>query len=111
MTPIEIAKQAASTDKDLLRAYYLGAVGIRRDGAIVTARNGSSQCKLASAHAERRLARKLDKGSIVFVVRVMRDGRLGNARPCPACMLALKSRGVRRVFYSVSYNRIESEEL
>lgn len=97
-----IAMAAAfAVAKQDVRAFRLGAVGKRNDGAIVLARNGSGLCRVPSAHAEARLSRKLDVGSTVFVARVLRDGRWANAKPCLGCFLQLRARGVRRVFYTV----------
>lgn len=85
------------------RAFQLGAVGLRRDGATVHAYNGTAQARTPSAHAEARLARKLDHGSIVFVARVSRaTGKYTMARPCEKCLLAMKHRGVSRVYYTIA---------
>ncbi len=90
----------------------IGAVGIRGDGAIVTASNGpviifndEKKGSFPEAHAEIRLSRKLDVGSIVYVARVRKgDGMYGNARPCKDCRTALKARGVKKVFYTIGPN-------
>jgi len=84
------------------RQYRLGAVGIRRDGTIVEASNLPARNPEPRAHAEQRLVRKLDKGSIVFVVRVYRNGELALARPCKRCQTAMRLRGVRSCYYSIS---------
>ena len=84
------------------RKYRLGAVGVRSDGAIVTASNVPSRKPNVLAHAEARLVRKLNRGSEIFIVRVLRNNQLSNARPCPACQKAIRLRGIRRVYYSIS---------
>lgn len=86
------------------RHHRLGAVGVRRDGALVHARNGASVQKNPSGHAEARLCRKLDQSAKVFVARVLRKQplELALARPCVQCLARLKSHGVRRVYYTVS---------
>ena len=84
------------------RQYRLGAVGIRTDGAIVMASNLSSRKPEYRAHAEARLTRKLNIGSEVFIVRILRNGSFANARPCRRCQTLLKRRGVRRCYYSIS---------
>jgi tRNA(Arg) A34 adenosine deaminase TadA len=84
------------------RKYRLGAVGIRTDGAIVTASNIPSRQPHAKAHAEARLTKKLNRGSEVFVVRILRSGMLDNAHPCMKCQKAMRLRGVRRAYYSIS---------
>ena len=84
------------------RQYRLGAVGIRSDGAIVTASNLPSRQPHARVHAEARLVRKLNCGSEVFIVRILRSGKLDNAHPCAKCQKAMRLRGIRRVYYSIS---------
>ena len=36
----------------------------------------------------------------VYVYRELRDGKLGMARPCPACMAAIKRLGVKHIHYT-----------
>lgn len=84
------------------RHYRLGAVGIRTDGAIVTASNIPNRQPEAHAHAETRLVRKLDWGSTVYVVRIRRDGSLALARPCRRCQSAMRLRGVWSCYYSIN---------
>ena len=91
----------ASNHEDC-RRYRLGAVGIRKDGAIVVSRNIPTRYPEPSAHAESRLARKLDRGAIVYVVRITASGKLTLARPCVSCIRILKSKGVKKVFYSIN---------
>ena len=98
-------KQAASVavSRDDIRTFLLGAVGIRSDGALVRARNESTTKPEKSAHAEARLARRLNVGSVVYVVRVSRlDGSYTLARPCDNCMRVLQNRGVKTIYYSIS---------
>lgn len=83
------------------RRFRLGAVGIRTDGAVVTAGNISSRQPEQRAHAEARVTRKLNTGSVVYVVRVLRDGTLANARPCLWCQKTMRRRGIRRCYYSI----------
>ena len=89
---------------DARRRYRLGAVGIRYDGAIVSASNLPNRTPASEAHAEARLVKKLDVGSIVFVVRITRAGLLTMARPCKRCQAKMRSRGVKRVYYSITEN-------
>ena len=92
------------------RNYRLGAGGVRGDGATVTAKNGTiianglpdSDFTFREAHAEVRLANKLDHDATVYVARVARNGELKIARPCPDCMQALRSRRVAKVYYTIS---------
>lgn len=87
--------------RDDERIHRLGAVGVRRDGVLVLAANGPARNKLPAAHAEARLTRKLDSGSEVYVTRATAHG-YGLARPCGACQVRLRSKGVRRAYYTVS---------
>ena len=87
------------------RKAYIACVGVRRDGTVVQSWNGCSTDVCPPAHAEARLARKLDVGSIVYVARTRRDdGRLAMAKPCPNCERVLRNRGVSKVIYSIAEN-------
>lgn len=87
------------------RAYLLGAVGVRKDGAIVSAFNGSDYLPNRMAHAEYRLCKKLDAGATVYVARVMRSsGEFGMSKPCPDCMRALTARHVKKIYYTIAEN-------
>jgi tRNA(Arg) A34 adenosine deaminase TadA len=99
-----LAKQVAlkGDTREAVRQFRLGAVGIRSDGTIVTANNIPNRTREPAAHAEARLARKLDWDSVVYVVRIYSDGTLALARPCRNCQKALRLKGVRRVYYSIS---------
>ncbi len=93
--------------KDDARDHRLGAVGIRSDGVVVaafngTGYNGKSSKPFPPMHAEARLARKLDFYSTVYVARQMRKQGLGLARPCAACQRALRRKRVERVYYTIS---------
>jgi len=84
------------------RKYYLGAIGVRTDGALVSAVNGGiANQRTPSAHAETRLCRKLDFGSTVYVARTAKNGDFAMARPCKGCILSMKRRGVRRCYYTI----------
>lgn len=92
------------------RVYKHGAVGIRKDGAMVTARNGNPKEPDPYHHCERRLVRKLDKGSRVYLARSLADGTWANSKPCYSCEVALVSAGVRKIFYTIGpqeYGTIE----
>lgn len=97
-----LAKQIALKGNN--RHYWLGAIGIRSDGAMVASNNIPNRCPEFYAHAEARLVRKLDWGSIVYVVRVRKDGTFGLARPCKHCQMAMRLRGVKRCYYSINNN-------
>jgi len=92
-------------NKEDNRSFLLGAIGIRKDGAFVKAINGPSIFPERTAHAEYRLSNKLDVGSEVYVCRVrLLDNKFALARPCDSCMKVMFSRGVRKVYFTVSEN-------
>lgn len=91
------------------RTYRLGSLGIRKDGVIVSARNGAlfgqppeHYKKVPQLHAEIRCLRKMDCGGIVYVSRIKADGTLALARPCPICQAFLKAKRIKKVIYSIS---------
>ena len=101
--PYEIelaAKEALKADDQ--RQHRIGAVGIRSDGVVVRAKNGPALNLAPQVHAETRLAKKLDVGSVVFVARVSRLNKLVLAKPCPHCMRVLRSVGVRVVVFTTN---------
>jgi len=102
------ARYAVRADE---RGYQLGAVGLRKDGAIVLARNGpipGEPDDSLVAHAEHRLCRKLDIGATVYVARVSKAGQWAISRPCPVCFARLRARGVRRIYYTINANEYGS---
>lgn len=38
----------------------------------------------------------------IYIVRLLRDGSLGMARPCPSCFQYIKQLGIRKIFYSTN---------
>jgi hypothetical protein len=101
---------AVAIAKNDNRNFLIGALGVRNDGKKVLSSNGAVvingvKCKAIckSAHAEHRLCRKIDKGAVVFVVRVGRkDGKFRLAKPCIACQLVMRSNAVKKVYYTIS---------
>lgn len=91
--------------KDNGRAFLLGALGIRKDGVMVFAANSTSQEPDRRGHAEYRMAAKLDRGSTVYVARIrLLNGEFAMAKPCFSCEKVLKSKRVKRVYYTISNN-------
>ena len=85
------------------KSFLLGAIGVRKDGALVSAVNSISQEPDRRAHAEYRLSKRIDQGSIVYVARVrLLNGEFAMARPCHDCEKVLRSKRVRRVYYTIS---------
>lgn len=82
--------------------FFLAAIGVRTDGAQVVARNHHCETPNPSAHAERRALRKCDRGSVIFVVRMKKDGSFALARPCARCRSAMRTKGIERVCYTIS---------
>lgn len=101
-TEMLLMAAGAGLRKSDLRAFRLGAVGIRNDGILVSASNGPAPFPHPDAHAEARLMMKLTPGSEIWVARVRKDGTLGIARPCPRCMVRIRAAGVSRVAYTIS---------
>lgn len=94
------------------RKFLLAAVGLRKDGALVVSTNGGTPGeRTPSAHAEARLARKLDVGAKVFVARTLKNGTVANARPCENCQRLLRNKGVRIVHYTIGPNEEGKMEL
>lgn len=84
------------------RTFFLGAIGVRADGRVVTARNRTNKVPDVCGHAEARLIRKLGKNApLVIVVRYRwGKGDFGMAKPCIACEKRLEKAGVMKVVYT-----------
>lgn len=102
---LERAARVASSERDGPLNFRLGAVGIRPDGACVSAKNGRSWVKKLDHHCEARICRKLSRGSTVYLVRVHHDGSWAMSKPCTLCDRFLRNRGISRVYYSISPGR------
>ena len=92
------------------RGFWIGAVGIRNDGTIVTSRNGAVEFQssvqnhqlMPHSHAEGRCLRKLGKHGTIYVARVSKqDHSLKLAKPCGMCRTLLRSAKVEQVYYSI----------
>lgn len=105
---MKTASQVADLTTDTCRKAFIGAIAIRRDGTLVSARNGSTtkfNCnKTPSTHAEYRVLRKAGYGSTIYVAQVLRNGKIDMAKPCSRCMAMLRSKGVEMVYYTISPN-------
>jgi tRNA(Arg) A34 adenosine deaminase TadA len=99
----KLASEAKDNETDK-RKYKIGAIGIRSDGTIVKSRNIATRVPEPTAHAESRLSRKLTTNSTVFVVRVLSNGSLANARPCKNCLSILLAKHIKRCYYSINNN-------
>jgi tRNA(Arg) A34 adenosine deaminase TadA len=100
----ELAGKIAISKNDN-RGFLLGGIAIRNDGAMVSAVNSISQEPDRRAHAEYRLAQKIDTGSTIYVARVrLLNGEFAMAKPCHACEKILRSKRVRKIYYTISNN-------
>lgn len=92
-----------------VRDFFIGAIGIRSDGATVYSRNGSATDKTPEIHAESRLCRKLGKHAPVVYVARYSKGRneLAMAKPCENCMNILRAFKVKSVVYSTGPGSFE----
>lgn len=86
------------------RSFIVGCIGIRGDGAMVSAYNGAPKFPTPTAHAEGRLCRKLDRNAYVFVSRVTKNGLWAMSKPCPDCERALRRAYVKRAYYTIGPN-------
>lgn len=93
------------------RNFWLGCVGIREDGAIVSSRNGAADFSntvknnqlIPLSHAEGRCLRKLGKHGEIYVARVSRqDQSLKLAKPCGMCRTRIRAAQVKKVYYTIN---------
>lgn len=95
-------KTATKNGKSHKKRYHLGAVAIRKDGAVVVSQNGATKQPNQEVHAEAKVLRKAGTDALLFVARVGRDGRTKMARPCPRCLTEIKNRRVKKVYYTIN---------
>jgi tRNA(Arg) A34 adenosine deaminase TadA len=95
-----------STDE---KNFYMACVAKRADGAVVCSENHSVHGQpIPEHHAEARVLRKCDYGSVLYVARVLKDRETwANAKPCPKCQALIRNMGVKRVYYTVGPNEWE----
>lgn len=107
----ELAKRLALSDIDN-KHYLFGAIGIRSDGRMVKSSNIRNMGTNVHCHAEARLTRKLDVGSIVYVTRIQRSTNMYlNARPCIGCQFKMRNRGISKVYYTINNHEYGAIEL
>lgn len=84
---LEIAAKAALGKEIITRNFIHGAVGIRKDGAIVKSLNSSSEVPNRRLHSEYRVCMKMDFGGELYVSRVRLDTmQFGMSKPCQPCI-------------------------
>lgn len=106
----EIARPSIQKD---YRDFWLGAIGLREDGVMVSSKNGAASFRteiksyqlLPTSHAEGRVLRKHGRGGVIYVARVSKkDGSLAMARPCGMCQVKLRAAKVSKVYYTINNN-------
>lgn len=106
---LELAANMATKGNE--RHYRLGAVAIRKDGAVVISNNSRiHKPNHNHGHAENRVMRKAGCGAIIFVSRIDKNGSYRMARPCPKCLVELRNRRAKKVFYTISDHEYGSLE-
>jgi tRNA(Arg) A34 adenosine deaminase TadA len=106
------AKVAMPTNDIDRRNFLLGCIGIRKDGVLVSAKNGATEYYdtvpyyhlIPNSHAEGRVLRKLGSGGLLYVARVSKKDycSLAMARPCDMCAVRIKAARVKKVYYSIN---------
>ena len=126
----EAKKESLLSDYD---GQHLGAVAVYGDKVILAKAHNSNKTnttqyfynryrieqksnimsKPPRSHAECNLYRKIRFLDIdfsrvsVYIYRELKNGELGMARCCPACMAALKSLGIKKICYTTDVGYAE----
>jgi deoxycytidylate deaminase len=82
--------------------YKMGAAIVKSGSIIAVGFNHREVHAEASA-----IGRRDVKGADIYVARL----RCGKSKPCPKCMMLLKSSGIRKAFYFESDGSITSERI
>ena len=97
----EVAARVAQS-KDDIRVFWIGAVGIRNDGAMVCSLNSPTRFQNRIVHAEYKLCKKLDTHATVYIARVRLDNfQFAIAKPCDNCMKRMRSLDVDKIYYTI----------
>jgi tRNA(Arg) A34 adenosine deaminase TadA len=100
----KIAGEVATIKNDN-RHFWLGAIAIRSDGVMVKSNNGPTPMPNRQVHAEYRVLNKCGFGATIYVARIRQDTKsYGMARPCANCLKAMRSKGVKRIYYTIDEN-------
>ena len=122
---IDLAKRVA------MQSYYWafrhGAVLVNKGGSVInTSCNKKQTCSfgarfrninygIATLHAEigciLNLDRTLTEGGSIYVVRINRDMKFKNSRPCEMCLAAMKFTGIKKVYFTNEHGEIERIKL
>ena len=105
MKLLDLAIQVAGQSKDD-KNYYLACVAKRSDGAVVSSVNHYLPSDPQPLHhAEARVLRKCDFGSILYVARVFKDREtVANAAPCAYCQTFIRNMGVKKAYFTTGQN-------
>lgn len=107
----ELAKKLAV--KSNHRAHPLGSVLVQKNRVISVGFNTlrthtKSNNNFKTTHAEFSALFGIDfkatRGSILYVVRIKKDGSVGMSRPCTFCQELIQAAGIKGVFYSIDNN-------
>tara|TARA_Y100000296_G_scaffold87192_1_gene130465 strand:+ start:1676 stop:2080 length:405 start_codon:yes stop_codon:yes gene_type:complete len=116
---IELSKRVA--EDSAAPDYRHGAVLVKGGSVLSVATNKNSHarfgkkfrkrdCGHATHHAELGcilgLDRSATRGSDLYVVRIGKGGELRMSKPCEMCEQVLRHVGVKRVYYSISENKL-----
>jgi deoxycytidylate deaminase len=121
---IEFAKRAA--EQSNYGKFRHGAVLVKGSSVRSISCNKHRHCSFgarfrkeghgeATLHAELGailgLERSTTQGSTVYVARINREGEARISKPCAMCEAAMRHVGVRRVYYTNRYGKIERMRL
>ena len=97
------------------RDFFIAAIAERSDGVVVVSRNEAAMTRLAEIHAEARVSKKLDYGAVVYVVRMVKvkkgNPEFAMAKPCYSCQKFLKSKKVKKVYFTTGPDSWDQLEL
>jgi hypothetical protein len=115
---LEAANFARITGRDdKLKGYWIASIGIRYDGVVIKSANAGVRVaensiakfrEIPLSHSEVRTLRKMDCGGILCVARTLRIKNLSLqeslriSRPCLVCRNHIKSKRIKKVYYTIS---------
>jgi deoxycytidylate deaminase len=83
----------------------------RVDGRLTPSARKRLGFHLFSVHAEVEACLSADSPIELIVVRLRRDGSLGNSKPCTPCVAFLIRQGVKKIYYSLDNGEFEVVKL
>jgi len=104
MNIYKILEQAANIarNNDDKKHFSHGGIGIRYDGPMVRAINGAQPMPNPRHHCEARLIRKMDKGGIILVARVVANGDWAMSKPCIDCENLMRKCYITKAYYTIA---------